>query len=85
MHGDVCILLEQKIFLFFSDDLSMWFTVMSSCSRSYENHGSTTDERYAVNMVDDSGVSGTTYSICPLYMCLSAHKDMQNIEQEWQT
>ncbi|KAH0940029.1 hypothetical protein HID58_007490 [Brassica napus] len=28
--------------------------------RSYENHGSTTDERYAVNMVDDSGSAKKT-------------------------
>ena len=47
----------------------MVYSYVSSWSRSYDNQGSTTDERYAVNMVDDSGVSGNTYAIC-LIMCV---------------
>ena len=43
----------------------MWFnTYVSTSSRSYaDNPGSTTDERYAVNMVDETGVSWNTYAI----------------------
>lgn len=41
------------------------YSCVSSWSRSYaDNPGSNVDERYAVNMVDESGVSGISYAAC---------------------
>ena len=72
------------------------YCCVSSWSRSYaDNPGSTADERYAVNVVDESGVSGISYAVC-FIMCVFVYifwihfpsrimSNVRNTKQEWQT